>query len=149
MTYAVWKSRLPVTADELFEFHMNIESLEAISPPLAPFAVISEPKRAEAGDVQVFRLGNGPLTTLWEERITKVVPGRLLEDVQESGPFRSWRHQHQFLADGDGAVLKDVVRFRLLPTPVGPFLDYLLVRPFILGMFWWRHRRTKQLLSGT
>ncbi len=148
MTTAVWKTRVSATPEELFEFHMDAGNLAAISPPWPPFALISEPDRAEVGDVQVFRLGAGPLATIWEARITRVVPGRLLEDRQESGPFRSWRHQHQFLPDGDGAILKDVVSFRLLPTVAGEFLEYLFVRPALLAMFAWRHRRTRALLTS-
>lgn len=148
MTKVVYRSRLTATPEELFEFHMDTANLAAISPPWPPFRVISEPRRAEPGDLQVFQLGAGPLATVWEARVTRVVPGRLLEDRQESGPFRAWRHQHQFLADGDGAMLVDVVEFRMLPTVVGEFLEFYLVRPFILGMFAWRHRRTRKLLAA-
>ena len=147
MTRVAYRTRLDARPDELFEFHMNTENLAAISPPWPPFRVVSEPKRAEPGDLQVFRLGAGPVATTWEARVTRVVPGRLLEDVQETGPFRSWRHQHQFLPDGDGAVLADVVEFRMLPTVVGEFVEYFVVRPAILGMFAWRHRRTRKLLA--
>lgn len=147
MTSAVWKTRLPVSPEELFEFHMDVANLEAISPPWAPVSVISEAKRAEVGDLQVFRIGAGPLIRIWEARVTRVAPGRLLEDVQESGPFRSWRHQHQFRPDGDGAVLADVVAFRLLPTRAGEFVEWVFVRPAILAMFAWRHRQTRKLLG--
>ena len=146
MTKVVYRSRLEATPEELFEFHMDAENLAAISPPWPPFRVISETKRAAPGDLQVFRLGTGPVGTTWEARVTRVVRGRLLEDIQESGPFRSWRHQHQFLADGGGAILADVVEFRLLPTVVGEFLEYCLVRPPIWAMFAYRHWKTKRLL---
>lgn len=148
MTKVVYRSRLNATPEELFEFHMDTGNLAAISPPWPPFRVMSKPKRAEPGDLQVFQLGAGPFTRVWEARVTRVVPGRLLEDIQESGPFRSWRHQHQFLPNGEGAVLADVVEFRMLPTVAGEFVEFFLVRPFILGMFAWRHRRTKKLLAA-
>ena len=147
MTRVAYRTRLGASPEALFEFHMDTENLAAISPPWPPFRVISEPKPAEPGDLQVFRLGAGPFATTWEARVTRVVPGRLLEDLQEAGPFRSWRHQHQFLPDGDGAVLADVVEFRMFPTVVGEFLEYFLVRPAIVGMFAWRHRRTRKLLA--
>ena len=146
MTKVVYRSRLETTPEELFEFHMDAKKLAAISPPWPPFRVISETKRAEPGDLQVFRLGTGPVATTWEARVTRVVRGRLLEDIQESGPFRSWRHQHQFLADGDHAILADVVEFRLLPTVVGEFLEYCFVRPPMWAMFAYRHWKTKRLL---
>lgn len=71
----------------------------------------------------------------------------MMEDVQERGPFRKWRHQHRVHGEGDGARLTDVVSFRMLPTPVGEFLEYWLVRPMLIGMFAYRHRRTRALLT--
>lgn len=148
MTKVVHRSRVATTPAELFAFHMDTENLAAISPPWPPFRVVSVPKAAEPGDLQVFRLGAGPLARTWEARITRVVPDRLLEDVQESGPFRSWRHQHQFLPDGEGAVLADVVQFRLFPTPVGEFAEFFLVKPAIKAMFAYRHWKTKRMLRA-
>ncbi|HMO95850.1 MAG TPA: SRPBCC family protein [Tepidiformaceae bacterium] len=148
MTKVVWKSWFPLTPETLYEFHTDPANLAAISPPWPPFTMISDSQPSEVGGIQVFRLGSGPLATVWEARIRRLEPGRLVEDTLESGPFRAWRHQHQFLPEGDGAILKDVVAFRFFPTPLGGFLDYLFVRPFLLGMFAWRHRRTRQLLVG-
>lgn len=148
MTLIVKSSRFDVSPEDLFAFHMDAENLARISPPWPPFLMVSNPKATELGDVQVFRLGQGPFAQLWQARITRLVPGRLLEDTQESGPFKRWRHQHRVAADGTGSRLTDVVAFRLLPTPAGEFLEYWLVRPAILAMFAWRHRRTRQRLAA-
>ena len=60
----------------------------------------------------------------WVARIERVVEGKLLEDTQEGGPFRSWRHQHRVSPAPGGARLTDVVAFRLLPTPIGEFIEH-------------------------
>jgi ligand-binding SRPBCC domain-containing protein len=138
---------MPVSVDELFDFHMDAANLSAISPPFPPFQLVDATKRAEQGDLQVMRIGFGRIAVMWEARIIRVVPGRLLEDVQERGPFLKWRHQHRFAADGDESLLTDVVSFRLLPTLVGEFLEYLLIRPTIIGMFAYRHRKTRAILG--
>lgn len=151
MTHLRYRTFFPgISANDLFAFHSRVENLAKISPPFPPFVVVSAPDSAQEGDLQVFRLGwRAPLPGVtWRARITRLVPGRLLEDVQEAGPFRSWRHQHRFHAAPGGAVLEDAIAFRLLPTVAGEFLEWLLVRPAILGMFWWRHRRTGQLLNS-
>lgn len=147
MTLVVKSSRFDASADELFAFHMNAENLARISPPWPPFGMVSSTKATELGDVQVFRVGPWPVAQTWQARITRLVPGRLIEDTQESGPFLRWRHQHRIVQEGDGSRLTDVVAFRLMPTPVGALLEFYLVRPAILAMFAWRHRRTRQLLD--
>ncbi len=147
MTLVIKSSRFDASPEELFAFHLDPGNLARISPPWPPFVMVTPPKQTEAGDVQVFRIGRGPLARTWRARITRIEPGRLLEDTQESGPFRRWRHQHRVERDGAGSRLTDVVAFRLLPTPVGAFLEFWLVRPALLAMFAWRHRRTRALLN--
>lgn len=147
MTLVVYSSFMPVPADQLFEFHMDAENLVAISPPFPPFRLLSPTKRAEVGDLQVMRVGSGVLAIDWEARIVRIVPGRLMEDRQERGPFMRWRHQHRSATAPGGSRLTDAVSFRLAPTPVGEFLEYWFARPMIVCMFAFRHRRTRRILA--
>jgi ligand-binding SRPBCC domain-containing protein len=147
MTLVLKSSRFDVSAETLFAFHLDAENLARISPPWPPIAMVSSPKPTAVGDVQVFRVGPWPVSQTWQARITRLVPGRLLEDTQESGPFVRWRHQHRVAREGPGSRLTDVVSFRLLPTPAGAFIEYYLVRPAFIAMFAWRHRRTRRLLA--
>lgn len=146
MTLVVKSSWFDVSVEELFSFHLDAGNLARISPPWPSFVMVSKSKPTEPGDVQVFRVGPWPFARTWQARITRVTPGLLLEDTQESGPFLSWRHQHRFVTEGTGTRLTDVVSFRLLPTSAGAFLEYYLVKPVLTAMFAWRHRRTRRLL---
>ncbi|MES4791616.1 MAG: hypothetical protein C4321_00285, partial [Chloroflexota bacterium] len=116
VTNLVFRSFIPVAPEELFEFHADVRNLAAISPPVPPFRLESEPVPTREGDVQVFRLGWRRVGVRWVARIARVVPGRLIEDVQVEGPFRRWRHQHLFLPAPGGSWLEDRVALRLLPT---------------------------------
>lgn len=138
---------MPASSNEVFEFFMDARNLPAISPPFPPFRLLTPAKRTESGDVQVLRLGVGPASTTWEARVTQVRPGRLIEDVQDRGPFRRWRHQHRVEAEGDRARLTDVVSFRLLPTAAGEFFEFYLVRPAIFAMFAFRHWKSRRLFA--
>lgn len=149
MTLVVHSSQLPVTAGVLFEFHRDVANLGRISPPIPRFELIGEPKPTELGDEQTFRLSLGPVGVRWRALVTRVDPGRLIEDTQLDGPFRSWRHQHRFSNEGEGSRLTDAVSFRLIPTRAGEFAEWLLVRPGIRLMFAWRHWKTRRLLTGS
>jgi len=149
MTLLKYSSVFHVTVEELFDFHADVSNLARISPPLPRFELLSEATESVEGDAQVFRLAVGPMGATWHARLTRVRRPYLIEDTQESGPFRSWRHQHRISPEDEGrARLTDVVSFRLLPTPVGEFIEYFFVRPGILGMFALRHRRTARILAG-
>ena len=146
MTLMVRSSPMPVSAEELFAFHADVTNLPRISPPFPPFALLTPPKPTEAGDLQVMRLGWQLIGVDWHAHVTRVVPGSLIEDVQEKGPFLRWRHQHRIESGPCGSVLTDVVAFRFLPTRAGEFLEFFLLRPGIAAMFAYRHRKTRQLL---
>jgi ligand-binding SRPBCC domain-containing protein len=146
MTLVTWSSHFAVPAERLFAFHRDARNLPRISPPLLCFQLVTPPAVSAPGDSQVFRMGLGPFQSNWKARITHVIEPRLVEDVQERGLFRSWRHQHRVATDGDGSRLTDVVTFRLFPGPAGEILDYFTVRPALIAMFAWRHWRTRALL---
>jgi ligand-binding SRPBCC domain-containing protein len=148
MTLVVWTSHFDVAAERLFAFHQDARNLPRITPPPLSFELLIPPAASQEGDVQLFRMGLGPFKSNWRARITRVVVPRLIEDTQEAGLFRSWRHQHRVAPEPGGSRLTDVVSFRLLPTPAGEFIDYFAVRPALLAMFAYRHWRTRALLSS-
>ena len=148
MTVVVRSSTYRVPPARLFAFHQDVANLGRISPPVPRFTPISAPSPTRAGDLQEFTLGLGPLKVRWAARVTRFDEGRLLEDVQERGPFRQWRHQHRVSPAAEGSRLTDVVVFRALPTRAGAFAEWLLLAPGIHAMFAWRHWKTRQLLDG-
>lgn len=62
-------------------------------------------------------------------------------DVQVSGPFRSWRHSHEFEAIGDGRTrMLDYVTYTLPGWPFSAPVDWLVVRRKLRGMFDYRRK---------
>ena len=147
MTVVRYSSHMPATAEELFEFHMDVDNLAQISPPLPRYTLLSAPTPTVEGAEQRFRLSVGPRSITWRARITAVAAGAYIEDVQEAGPFRSWKHRHSFAPEGAGSRLTDTVRFRSLPGALGSFMELYSIAPGIWLMFAWRHRRTRALLA--
>jgi ligand-binding SRPBCC domain-containing protein len=140
-------SRFDVPPAELFAFHMDLGNLARISPPFPPVSIDGASGSAAVGDRQQIWFHFGPLRYRWVAHVTAVRAPSLLEDVQEDGPFRRWRHQHRIRPDGNGSRLTDAVVFEFFPSPVGPFLDWIAVRPALALMFRWRHWRTRTLLG--
>jgi len=146
MTIVRHSSFIPVSAEVLFAFHMDPENLATISPAFPPMRVEAPDRPPVRGDLQTFVVGWNRCSIRWVARIERVAPDRLLEDVQEAGPFLRWRHQHLFATVPEGARLTDVVSFRLFPTLAGEFLEFWTVTPLLKAMFLYRHRRTRQIV---
>jgi ligand-binding SRPBCC domain-containing protein len=148
VTLIVYRSKFDVPARQLFAFHTDVTNLPRISPPLPRFRLLTQPKPVQAGDVQVIRMSVGPVVATLRARAVRVVDGKLIEDVQQRGPFRAWRHQHRIREIAPGRCeLTDAVAFRFFPTRLGHALDRLLV-PGLMATFAWRHWRTRRLLYG-
>lgn len=138
--------RLRQDARRVFTFHADVQNLPRLTP--GPARIVRAPVPAREGDVQVIEIGAGPLRRRWHARIVRFDPPRTIVDEQERGPFRYWRHTHAVIPEGDGAMLVDVVAFRLLPGRAGRLLDALVVAPALRLLFAERHRRTRRLLAA-
>ncbi|OAI40025.1 hypothetical protein AYO38_06615 [bacterium SCGC AG-212-C10] len=148
MTLVSYRSEFDCPPEALFAFHLDATNLPRISPPLPKLRLLSEAKTTEEGDRQSLALCVGPLTREWDALVTHVIAPRLIEDVQERGPFLRWRHQHRVSGTARGSALTDVIAFRALPTPVGEFVEWLAVRPAMGLMLRYRHWRTRALLRS-
>jgi len=85
----------PLTA--VAEFHKDTSALRLLSPP--PMVVqFNNVEPLEEGSVADFTMWLGPLPIRWVALHSEVDPLHGFVDTQQSGPFRSWRHQHQFRA---------------------------------------------------
>ena len=148
MTTARLTSRIRSTPAALFAFHCDPDNLLRISPPLPRVHIERANNPTHEGDLQQLSLRLGRWAVPWDARVTELTEPSLIVDVQERGPFRSWRHRHRFSAEGDRCRLTDEISFRLWPTVAGEFAEFWLVRPALLGMLWWRHRQTRRLVEA-
>lgn len=137
---------LPVEATRVFDFHLDVQNLPRLTP--GPARIVSAPRPTRAGDRQVIAIGVRPLAVRWHARIVAVEPPFRIVDVQERGPFRAWRHTHVVIPGSTGAVLVDVVEFRLFSGRLGWLIDATVVAAGMRLMFAFRHRRTRRMLMS-
>ena len=75
-------------------------------------------------------------------------PPQMFEDVQVSGPFRSWRHRHIVQAHMSGAVLRDEIEYEPPLSFIGVVFAPLVVVPRLKKLFDYRHEVTRQWCEG-
>ncbi len=133
--------------DTVSDFHRHAESLEAITPPFVPMQLDDVPDVLQEGSEMRFTLWLGPLPVRWQARLEDVSKGGFV-DVQVSGPFREWRHEHRFerLEDGRTRVVDDI-RAHLKKHPLWAFVG-LKMWVGLPALFAYRRWKTRQLLQG-
>ncbi|GGO62795.1 SRPBCC family protein [Nonomuraea cavernae] len=64
-------------------------------------------------------------------------------DEQTAGPFRRFRHEHRFAADGDGTLMRDVVEFASPLGVLGAVADAVVLRRYLARLISVRNEHLK------
>src|SRR3954453_20241215 len=104
---------LDADVDTVFAFFADPLNLEAITPPLLRFAVVTPTPIAMGVGTFIqyrLRLRGGPMR--WDTLIQAWEPPRRFVDVQVRGPYRLWHHTHELApaAGGRATLMRDTVR---------------------------------------
>jgi ligand-binding SRPBCC domain-containing protein len=159
---------LAAPLDAAWAFHQDVgRALPLLSPPASDVRVISADLPARLGQRVVIAPRVLPgVRVRWVARIEVFEPPPPAEpplpgpprcgqppratrfvDVQESGPFAAWRHEHVFGEAGPAATrLTDRVTYRVRFGPLGRLADALFVRRQVEAMFRFRHAATRRAL---
>ena len=141
------EQRLPGTPEKVFGFFADAHNLEAITPPLLRFRVVTPgPIAMGRGTLIRYRLRVHGLPVSWLTEITEWNPPYRFVDEQLSGPYVLWHHTHSFRADGHETIMRDVVRYRVGFGPLGALADTLVVRRDLAAIFDHRAERVRALL---
>jgi ligand-binding SRPBCC domain-containing protein len=108
---------LPGTLGEVFPFFADARNLEAITPPLLKFEVVTPgeiPMRV--GALIQYRLTLRGIGINWLTSIQEWDPPHRFVDQQVRGPYALWHHTHDFApAPGDpgSTLMRDTVRYAI------------------------------------
>jgi hypothetical protein len=143
------EQRLPRPIDEVFAFFGDARNLEAITPPLLRFRVVTpEPIDMGEGTLIRYRLRVRGVPVTWLTQIREWAPPHRFVDEQLKGPYALWHHTHTFERDGEDTIMRDVVRYRIGFGPLGTLADRLLVRRDVEAIFDFRAQRVPELLAA-
>jgi ligand-binding SRPBCC domain-containing protein len=79
------------------QFHKDPSALTDLTPP--PMSVkFNKVEPLAEGSVADFTMGFGPVSVRWVAVHSAVTEQNGFVDTQKKGPFKSWRHHHQFRA---------------------------------------------------
>ncbi len=139
-------TELAAPIDEVFEFFSAPENLHAMTPPTLGFSIATPPPIAMARDALIdYRIRVGGLPLRWRTQIADWQPGRRFVDTQLRGPYRSWWHEHRFVARGDATVMEDRVYFS---PPFGP-IGKLFVAGLLRRIFGFRAQAIRTRFDNT
>ena len=139
---------VPAPVDEVFGFFAEAANLERITPPWLGFGLVgAEPIEMRTGTLIEYRLQLHRLPLRWVSRIALWQPRRTFVDVQVRGPYRVWRHRHDFEPRGRNTVVRDHVDYALPLGPLGEFAHAAFVERDLARIFDYRRAAVTRLLG--
>lgn len=139
---------LPVSAEELFEWHARRGAFERLAPPYESIEVLHSDHSIRDGSVLIMKLKKGPASVTWKALHKDYVEGRQFVDTQVEGPFKSWTHTHRFEPNRDGSSrLIDRIEYELPVSQISHALALGQTEAQLERMFRFRHRRTRDDLA--
>lgn len=141
----VKESVIRCSPERLFSFHELPDAFERLVPPFEDAKVIQLADIAEVGSRAIIETKIlGLIPVRWVAEHTAYDPPRYFEDVQISGPFKSWKHGHFIKPHADGSLLRDEIDFEPPMSFLGTLAAPIFILPKIEKMFEYRHRVTKE-----
>ena len=132
----------------VFRFFEQPGNLALITPPWLCFVIRSpgaiDMRRGLTIDYTIRWLG---LPMGWTSRIVTYHPPGSLVDEQVRGPYRLWRHHHDFEETPSGTIIRDRVEYALPLGPLGETAHWAFVRRQLLDIFNFRQRAVAKRLG--
>ena len=146
----VKESIIRATPERVWAFHELPDALERLTPPWEHARFIKRAQGLQVGqeaivETKIF----GLIPVKWVARHTLYRPPHEFEDVQISGPFKSWRHRHIIKSHANGAILRDEVEYQPPIGLLGMLVAPMAIVPKLKRMFDYRHDITRQWCETT
>jgi ligand-binding SRPBCC domain-containing protein len=99
---------------EVFDFFSRAENLEALTPPWLNFKILDvKPQPVQQGTLINYSLRIHGIPVRWTSEIIEWEPPHRFVDLQLSGPYKLWRHEHRFETCQGGTLITDTINLAL------------------------------------
>lgn len=157
---------LPIPLEQVWNFSSDPKNISKISPPF--YGLKANASAQLANDARFglhFSPAGIPLPIKWVSKVIEfnpTGPQRLYTEVQESGPFKFWRHEHSFeegfsevesaesgksikMREG-GTWIRDTIDFQLPWGLIGNMAHDLFIRASLGSLLAYRRKKTWEYL---
>jgi uncharacterized protein (TIGR01777 family) len=129
-----FQSELPVSAQDVFAWHLRKGALERLIPPWIKSELLFPPgSPAEEGSQAGLKIKWGPFAFRWILEHRNCIQDQEFSDIQLRGPFLHYRHRHRFIKiDPISSKLSEEIEYSFP-------LMHRIVQNLFSRYFSWRH----------
>lgn len=138
---------LATPREKVFDFFSDARNLEDLTPQWLQFRILTPlPIEMREGAEIEYRLRIHGFPARWKSEISHWEPPNRFVDVQLSGPYRRWIHEHTFKDANGGTLCEDAVDYAPLG---GALVNKLLVEKDVKKIFDFRSQRLREIFAGS
>ena len=131
--------------DEVFPFFADARNLQALTPPWLDFEILTTGGiEMKPGARIQYRLRLHGIPVRWDTEITVWEPPARFVDEQRRGPYRLWRHEHTFISQNGGTLIRDHVEYSVMG---GWLVQKFFVKPDVKIIFEFRRRKLSEIFA--
>ncbi len=145
-----FSTRIDAEIDQVWAFFARAANLARLTPPEMALKDRFEALADEVypGMIIVHEVKPLPFyTTSWVTEILTVEPPHRFVDVQRSGPFAIWHHEHRLSQLPAGTEVKDILHYALPFGPLGSLAHALFVKRQLLNTFEFREKKLREIFA--
>lgn len=117
MKYQLYREQqLHCDIETAWQFFSSPMNLSEITPKDMSFTVLSNYANELIFEGMIIDYTVSPMLGIplkWQTKIIHVELNKSFTDFQEKGPYKYWKHFHEFIPNEDGVLMKDVVDYEL------------------------------------
>ncbi|WP_419487781.1 SRPBCC family protein [Chryseobacterium bernardetii] len=126
-----------------WKFFSSANNLSEITPKDMGLAVVTEMEDDEIYEGMLIDYYVSPLFGIkmkWQTEITHVDFQKSFIDFQKKGPYKLWKHHHEFIPNDEGVLMRDTIDYELPMGFLGEIAHSLFVKKKLDYIFDYRFR---------
>ena len=140
---------IPKPRSDVFAFFADARNLERLTPDNLGFNILTPvPIEMKTGTLIEYSLRLYGLTLRWRTLIEMFEPESRFIDTQLEGPYRYWRHVHEFEEVEQGTRMRDAVDYELPFGPLGTVARAVFVRRSLERIFGYRRQAVTEIFGS-
>ena len=139
---------IPASIDEVWNFFSDSRNLNLLTPPEMKMKLISDLSDYNLFEGMKISYYVSPILSIpifWETEIIKVIQLKEFIDVQNKGPFKLWKHTHQFIPKDNRVLMIDDVEYILPFGKIGNLFHRSLVYQNLIDLFEFRKKACEEI----
>jgi ligand-binding SRPBCC domain-containing protein len=142
---------VPAPLVDVFEFFSDPNNLARITPRSMGFKItqIDELPIRPGFRIEYTVKPLFGIPVRWVTRISVFDPPHHFVDIQEQGPYRSWRHEHTFEELDGQTLMRDRVEYEMPFGLIGDIVQRLIVARQLREIFDYRTRKIGRLFASS